>query len=170
MAKEFKFRQGMFSGNAGPVYRELEKIRANHNGQLLAEDVLNAARNPRSPLYKYFQWNDQKAAHQYRMWTARSLIRSIIIIENKKPAKQVYINIKINPTSTTDSTGQYYQNIEIAGHDGFNSALEQFYKKVSQLMNSIEQIKQYAVSKEQKEQAEQIINRATEFKKKIFKN
>jgi len=56
---------------------ELERIRALHGGILQAEDVLEEARNPDSPLHPMFEWDDQVAAHQYRLEQARALIREV---------------------------------------------------------------------------------------------
>lgn len=44
---------------------------------LLAEDVVQAARSPDSPLHRFFEWDDSKAAHQYRVSQARKLIQQV---------------------------------------------------------------------------------------------
>ena len=49
------------------------------NGMLLAEDVLEAARDPESPLHPYFQWDDSAAAEAYRLSQASELIRRVKI-------------------------------------------------------------------------------------------
>jgi hypothetical protein len=54
-------------------------------GPLTAERVLAEATNPRSQLHRYFEWDDAKAAHSYRVEQARKLIRSIeVVIEDAK--------------------------------------------------------------------------------------
>jgi hypothetical protein len=58
-------------------------------GPLTAERVLNEAMNTKSPLHKYFTWDDQKAAHQYRLEEARRLIRSIEVVLEDAKGKQV---------------------------------------------------------------------------------
>jgi len=59
------------------IRNELERIRALHGGILQAYDVLTEARNPDSPLHPMFEWDDQVAAHQYRLDQARALIREV---------------------------------------------------------------------------------------------
>lgn len=49
----------------------------NDRGQLTPELVVDAARDPASPLHKSFEWNDERAAASYRIETARALIRSV---------------------------------------------------------------------------------------------
>lgn len=58
---------------------ELERIRVRNNGRLTQEDVLDEAKNAASPLHPAFEWNDKKAAHQYRLTQAGYLIRMITV-------------------------------------------------------------------------------------------
>lgn len=51
--------------------------------------VVKHAKQPSSPLHKYFEWDDSKAAHSFRLQQARALIASIRIEEddgNRYPA------------------------------------------------------------------------------------
>ncbi len=65
-----------------------ERIKASGK-HLTAETVLTEATNPRSPLHKYFNWDDASAAHQYRLEQARRLIRSIEVVIEDARGKQV---------------------------------------------------------------------------------
>jgi hypothetical protein len=58
----------------GPVLHEMSKDRG-----VTARDVVDAARSENSPLHSYFEWNDQKAADEYRLYQGRSMLRSIRI-------------------------------------------------------------------------------------------
>jgi hypothetical protein len=53
------------------------------HGDLNAEWVVRAARRKDSPLHACFNWDDKAAAHEYRKEQARSLIRSIIVDEER---------------------------------------------------------------------------------------
>lgn len=53
--------------------------------QLTPNKVVEIAKDPESPLHGHFCWDDNEAAHQYRLEQARSLIRVVrieIIREN----------------------------------------------------------------------------------------
>lgn len=51
---------------------------------ITAEVVLKHASAKRSPLHDYFEWDDSKAAREYRLDQARHLLHSIVIeMENK---------------------------------------------------------------------------------------
>lgn len=46
-------------------------------GHLTPQFVVEAAKNPKSELHDYFQWDDGEAANQYRLMQARFLIRTV---------------------------------------------------------------------------------------------
>lgn len=56
----------------GPVLQALSE-----QGGVTARDVIDAARSSNSPLHPYFEWNDKAAADEYRLYQARSMLRSI---------------------------------------------------------------------------------------------
>jgi len=56
---------------------ELTRLAAENNGLLTPDHVVDAARNNASPLHRWFQWDNDAAAHMYRVEQARHLIRSV---------------------------------------------------------------------------------------------
>lgn len=80
--------------------KELELIRTKHKGLLRPHDVVKFARDPKTALHKKFTWDDSKAAEEYRLWEARSLIRvAVIVEENTTESVRAYVSI-------TDSRGK----------------------------------------------------------------
>jgi len=77
------------------AYLELEAIRKKHHGVLKAEDVVAAAWSESSPLHSHFEWDDTRAAQEYRVWQARQLIRYVVIMvpRYKKPII-AYVSLK----------------------------------------------------------------------------
>lgn len=59
------------------VEARLEQLAQKNAGRLTPEAVVEDARNPRSPLHSFIDWDDKKAAHQWRLDQARALIRSV---------------------------------------------------------------------------------------------
>lgn len=57
----------------------LDKLAANVD-LFNAEVVVKDATNPRSLLHKYFLWDNTKAAHLYRLVSARQLIRDVRVV------------------------------------------------------------------------------------------
>ena len=60
------------------VISALRGIAAKNDGLLKPEDVVEAARPPKSPLHDRFTWDDSEAARQFRLVEARNLIRTTI--------------------------------------------------------------------------------------------
>jgi two-component system, cell cycle response regulator CtrA len=57
------------AGIIGPVLQEIAEA-----GDVTAEDVVQAAHSSNSPLRNYFEWDDAKAAHKYRVIQAGEMI------------------------------------------------------------------------------------------------
>lgn len=53
---------------------------ADAHGHITPEGVVNAARDPKSPLHCKFEWDDGIAAEQYRRDQARTLIRKLTFV------------------------------------------------------------------------------------------
>lgn len=79
------------------VLNELEGLRATDpTGMLRPEKIVQEAENPNSPLHSYFTWDDDEAAHKWRINQALHLIRSV----------QVFIeplNIRVRAYTSLDS-------------------------------------------------------------------
>lgn len=58
---------------------ELERIRTVNNGRLAQDAVVEAASDKASPLHPAFEWNDHRAAHQYRLTQAGYVIRMLAV-------------------------------------------------------------------------------------------
>lgn len=78
---------------------ELERIRVSRNGRLTQDDVVQEAKAKDSPLHPAFEWNDKKAAHQYRLTQAGYMIRMITVSvdtgdgSEKEPIR-AFVNVK----------------------------------------------------------------------------
>lgn len=73
------------------LQRELKKLSDRH-GRITPEIVVEAARDPSSPLHREFDWNDPTAAHAARLDRARQLITTItvMVIRRKERITSVF--------------------------------------------------------------------------------
>lgn len=77
-----------------PVIIELKRIADENGGVLKPEAVVEEARPKSSPLHKRFTWDNSKAAHEYRLWQARQLIRVVVeTIEGVKGRHEVFVSL-----------------------------------------------------------------------------
>ena len=72
--------------DADAIGRELERIERERR-VLRASDVVNTARNPKSPLHRYFEWDDGEAAQHWREDQARGLIASVRVSLRSAPER-----------------------------------------------------------------------------------
>lgn len=61
------------------IRAELERLKS--DGVIRPADVVEAARDERSPLHQLFSWDDTEAAHQYRLLQARNVLRVYVVVE-----------------------------------------------------------------------------------------
>lgn len=80
------------------VGKHLDLLRKHSHGELTPEDVVKDARRNNSPLHRFFEWNDTKAAEQHRLAQARGLIRAVVAIyvAPDKPARKMRAFVHIN--------------------------------------------------------------------------
>lgn len=79
-------------------------------GRLTPEAVVKAARKPESPLHSHFEWDNGKAAFNYRIVQARTLIRSVWIpykVERREVSAVAYVR---DPTA--DPNERRYVSLE----------------------------------------------------------
>ena len=57
------------------IIAELKRLADENDGVLTAESVVAAARDEGSVLHPQFEWDNDAAAENYRLWQARQLIR-----------------------------------------------------------------------------------------------
>lgn len=106
---KYRFKAGsrLPKRRAGAVGRELDRLAK--GGTLTAVRVVNAARATRSPLHRFFEWNNAKAAHEYRLEQARHLIRSIEVVYEdapEVPPMRVYVAFDTQE-GPVDEDGRY---------------------------------------------------------------
>jgi hypothetical protein len=82
--------------------QRLEELRETHGGKLSPAAVVEDARSRVSPLHRAFQWDDSKAAKEHRLWQARHLINSLIVVvkggnspESQRP-KRAFVSVVRN--------------------------------------------------------------------------
>ena len=76
---------------------EFEEIAAQNGGLLRAEDVVQYAQDARTALHHCFTWDNDKAALQWRLQQARSLIRVVVAITPADDQKKFRAFVSLKP-------------------------------------------------------------------------
>ena len=72
------YRTSVKAEDAGLIMKKLED-----EGRLTPQDLVDEARPIDSPLHKGFEWDDAKAAENYRRHQASIMIRAIVVRESE---------------------------------------------------------------------------------------
>lgn len=87
--------------NTTEVYAEMERIAKANGGHLTPEAVLKNAKSERSPIHKYFTWDDSEAAKRWRLTQAGMLIRMVKVnVEMHDNDKPLVCRAFVNVAST----------------------------------------------------------------------
>jgi hypothetical protein len=76
------------------VNEELTEIARKHHGLLRPADVVEFARDKKTALYSRFEWDDTKAADEYRLWQAREIIHvAVTVLPGLKKPIQAFVSL-----------------------------------------------------------------------------
>ena len=119
----YEFKAGArYSVAAEVAGAELERIQ-NQRGVIEPRVVVEESRPESAPLHPVFEWDDDKAAENYRTWQARSLIKSVRVIEMRDGADvpvPVYVHV---PTATPPGEGVQACTAAAASSPGRSSSV-----------------------------------------------
>lgn len=62
------------------IQKELEAIGRRNGGLVSPQAVVEFAADPTTALHAQFEWDDGAAAHAYRVWQARRLIKCFVVV------------------------------------------------------------------------------------------
>lgn len=83
------------------------------DGHITVDGVYQLAKNRMTPLYKYIEWNDKKAAESYRKNQVRELIGCVVVVEEGQQIRNWCPAIRISGQSTYVELNQARQTPEI---------------------------------------------------------
>lgn len=149
----YQFRAGSrYKGNAQAVGEELHRLRKRF-GVLKPSIILDAARAKTNVMHKYFQWDDSKAAAEWRLHQARMLVCSVVTVqidsEETRPVRSfVSVDHKYEPIEVVLSDAQMRQKVlhEIASEIAAMKSKLSAFEELADIIASLDQAEK-AVSK-----------------------
>lgn len=85
---------GIMPVDAQTAGNELQRI-YERDGVIEPETVVAESQTPSAPLHSCFEWDDEKAAHKYRITQAQTIIRSIVVAEEaKQPETRAFVSVE----------------------------------------------------------------------------
>lgn len=135
---EWKFKD-LFKADAQKVYEEIGE------DKVTPEQVLEKAKDESTELHKCFDWDDTSAANKYRLYQARTLIQSFVLVreDEDKPKIRAY-------QITTETAVYQPTRLILQQQDEYKALLErakgelkafrQKYKQLQELSEIFEEI------------------------------
>ena len=152
----YKYRAGFRPALKDPqiVGDKLQELRDKNNG-LTASIVIEEAKHKTSVLHGAFEWDDSKAAHQWRLHSARHLMRSVEIVstsaEGDTRSLPAFVFVK------TESGPQYESLARVLSDKELRTQVleraEQRYKEYEEFLNVFESFGKTRQKLEQKHEA-----------------
>lgn len=85
---------GIMPVDAQTAGNELQRI-YERDGVIEPETVVAESQEPSAPLHSCFEWNDEKAAHKYRITQAQNIIRAIVVVDEAKQLEtRAFVNVQ----------------------------------------------------------------------------
>lgn len=143
-----KFREGhKLPVEPGAALQELERIRKANDGKLRPENIVKEAEPKDAPLHPCFEWRNAVAAHKYRLWQSRQLVKCVVIERTEEGETQrtpAYVHV--SPIDGDGKKSPYYQATEVAinHHDEWTSAVINAQGKLASARNAVEALQRIA--------------------------
>ena len=104
-------------GDANAVGQALEQIQDANDGVLTAPMVVGFAAVETSPLHPYFEWNNVKAAKEYRLEQARHLMRSVVVNIQVNGGEPATVRAFVCVSDSQENRDSVYLDIQTAFSD-----------------------------------------------------
>ncbi len=149
MKKQFRWKEGSRAPRSVPAEKaakEFERIRRKV-GALTPAAVVDESRPEDAVLHSAFEWDDTKAAEEYRKGQAGTLIRAVVVVheDEKIPEHRNYVLVT-QPERTPEQAGTHYIPAEVAVRevDLFADALGRLETKMREIQSSIREFESLA--------------------------
>ncbi len=112
MVKKYKARSGAkFSDKQAQVIGKALNSLRDKEGHISSEEIVKSASNKKSPLYEFFTWDNTKAAAEFRLHQARSLVNHIVevvVVSGKEVTQRSFFSV------TAEDKGKVYVTLKDA--------------------------------------------------------
>lgn len=146
------------------IKRRLAELEKKGKGILTPQAVVDDAEKPGSPLHDQFEWNNTKAAYEFRLDQARALIVTVkyIFRTEKTTVRAVYYHR--NPNAAGNEPGYVGIPTLRSDEDMSRSALCDAFRRVGDELNRARQL---AIALDLDREVEQLLNAVMDIRRKI---
>ena len=137
---------------------ELKRIYEKFNGYLIPDNVVEESKPVQAPLHGVFDWDDQKAADNWRRQQARLLIRSVQIEFADKSRQPVWVHTEILPPGRTQPI-RFYQDASkiVERPDEWQVAVQEAERGLMQAAQRVDVLRALARARRAKKSQQQTL-------------
>ena len=149
LAKVWKAAPGaLFSDEQAQVYGEYLQELASGKWPVTSELILRKALARRNPLHDYFEWDDHKAGHLYRMDQARELTNHLIVVRVEGDAEieeKAFFNVTVRERVNGHQSHRGYVSIDdvLASPELRQQVMERSRKEFQSFMRRYRRYKEW---------------------------
>lgn len=156
---KYQFREPLTIKNsdkadAQKIGESLTAIAATTDGELMPKSVVEAARNPKSPLHKHFEWDNEVAAEAHRLDQARRLIRCIRVEDEEASEGHAPAFVSITDkgrvsyrTTSEVRNSEHLQMLVLAAAERDLEAFEKRYRDLQDVCKPVRQARELVRAK-----------------------
>ena len=146
---KYRFREGTSvpGVSADEAAKELDRVYGKH-GKITAPILVEESKPKAAVLHNAFEWNDKKAAHQYRLLQGRNIVRCVVAVdEERQESTPAYVHVRVADESRDPKSreGEYHPvSVVVENVDMFQLALAELEQKVSAAVRAVDGLKRAA--------------------------
>ena len=144
------------------VTQELNRLAKEHGGNLTPEIVIAAAKDPDSALHEQFDWDDDSAAHKWRLHQARALIRGATLIVKTGETRTILPAFVRDPDKPHHEQG-YISTVKVkSDEETVHAVLTEEFARAASIMARARKLAAYFGMEEEVADVESQIHRLRE--------
>lgn len=128
------------------LMKKVEKVVQNiydRDGEVKASVLVDEARPEDSPAHPAFEWRDDVAAEEYRLYQARHLIRKVEVIHEEKPSQLVHVPISVSVDNSKEGSYKPAEVI-VTAPDEFEMALNAAVQRLKSARAAVDDLQRAA--------------------------
>jgi hypothetical protein len=113
----YKWKANLYKVDAQTAGRYLRNLEE-RDGEIKPEVMVDEAKDTEAALHPCFEWDDQKAAENYRVGQAKGVLRNIVVVYQKDDEKEEPLQVRaFVHVKQTDEEESKYIHVETAMSD-----------------------------------------------------
>jgi hypothetical protein len=142
---QYSFIHGFRAPQGASAEKIAQELQSASVSDVLTPDMLvEYAANPKTHVHRCFTWDNDAAAHQYRLQQARMLIRSVQIVYEERPAEPQRVFTLVTVEHGNAKQGYMPTEIIVTKPDLFSDALRRLKAEATAALRSVKELERLA--------------------------